>query len=112
MAHRVNVLGKRGSSLLTEAALEFLAELHRRFDARRRELVAQRTEKTSYDFVRETVAVRNGDWKVAEVPELLLDRRVEITGPPEPKMTINALNSGASVFMADFEAALTPTWAN
>ena len=112
MAHRVNVLGKRGSSLLTEAALEFVAELHGRFDARRRELLAKRKEKTRYDFLPETVAVRNGDWKVAEVPEMLLDRRVEITGPPEPKMTINALNSGASVFMADFEVALSPTWEN
>jgi malate synthase len=112
MAHRVNVLGKRGSSLLSGAALQLLGELHARFDARRLELLERRRRKTSYDFLPETSAVRSADWKIAEIPNTLLDRRVEITGPPEPKMTINALNSGASVFMADFEDALSPTWEN
>jgi malate synthase len=112
MAYRVEVLGKRGSPLLSAAALEFLGDLHARFDARRLELLARRKTKTSYDFLPETANVRAGDWKVAPVPEILLDRRVEITGPSDAKMTINALNSGASVFMADFEDALTPTWDN
>jgi malate synthase len=112
MAHRICVLGKRGSALLDAGALEFIAELHARFDARRLELLSRRRGRTSYDFLPETAGVREKDWKIAEVPEPLLDRRVEITGPPEPKMTINALNSGASVFMADFEDALTPTWEN
>jgi malate synthase len=112
MAKRVEVLGKRGSSLLSAAALEFLGDLHARFDARRIELLAKRKNKTSYDFLPETASVREGDWKISPEPEALLDRRVEITGPADAKMTINALNSGASVFMADFEDALTPTWDN
>jgi malate synthase len=112
MANRVEILGKRSSSLLTGATLEFLADLHARFDARRIELLAKRKTKTSYDFLPETASVRNGDWKVSPVPDVLLDRRVEITGPADAKMTINALNSGASVFMADFEDALSPTWDN
>jgi malate synthase len=110
MAYRVEVLGKRGSPLLSAPALQFLGELHARFDARRVELVQRRKAKTSYDFLPETASVRAGDWRIAPVPEILLDRRVEITGPSDPKMTINALNSGASVFMADFEDALSPTW--
>jgi malate synthase len=112
MAKRVEILGKRGSPLLDAATLELLGELHERFDARRLELLAKRRNKKRFDFLPETEKVRSGDWKVAPVPEILLDRRVEITGPPEPKMTINALNSGASVFMADFEDALAPTWEN
>jgi malate synthase len=112
MAHRVEILGKRSSPLLNAGVLEFLGELHARFDARRIELLAKRKSKKSYDFLPETAAVRGGDWKIAPVPEILLDRRVEITGPADPKMTINALNSGANVFMADFEDALAPTWNN
>jgi malate synthase len=112
MARQVRVLGKRSSSLLSTAALEFLGRLHTRFDARRLDLLDRRRQKTSYDFLPETSAVRSADWKIAQIPATLLDRRVEITGPPEPKMTINALNSGASVFMADFEDALSPTWEN
>jgi len=108
----IDVLGKRRSELLTPTALDFVAGLHRAFDARRRALLKARAGKTRYDFLPETAAVRAGDWKVAPVPEVLLDRRVEITGPTDPKMVINALNSGASVFMADFEDATAPSWDN
>jgi malate synthase len=108
---RVDVHG-RGSALLTPAALDFLAGLERRFGDRRRELLLARRAKTSWDFLEATAAIRAGDWKVAPVPAVLLDRRVEITGPAEPKMIINALNCGANVFMADFEDSLSPTWSN
>jgi malate synthase len=104
------VITGRTSTLLTPQALEFVAGLEQRFGDRRRELLAARAEKTTYDFLPETAAVRAGSWKVAPVPEVLLDRRVEITGPAEPKMIINALNSGANVFMADLEDSLSPTW--
>ncbi|NEX92819.1 malate synthase A [Caulobacter sp. 17J65-9] len=107
----------RAAEILTEDALGFVAELHRRFDARRRELLAQRLLRQKRfdagelpDFPIETADVRAGDWKIARVPSDLLDRRVEITGPVDRKMIINALNSGAKVFMADFEDATSPTW--
>ena len=107
------------NDLLTEQALDFLAALHRQFDARRRELLQARVERLARfragetpDFLAETRAVREGDWSVAAPPPDLTDRRVEITGPTERKMVINALNSGAQVFMADFEDSNTPTWAN
>ena len=100
-------------------ALAFLADLHRRFDARRLELLARRMERQKlFDagqlphFLTETKSVRDGDWKVAPIPADLLDRRVEITGPVDRKMIVNALNSGAKVFMADFEDATSPMWAN
>ena len=109
----------RGDAVLTGDALEFLAELHRRFEPRRRELLARRrARQASFDrgelpgFLPETAKVRNGDWRVAEPPLDLRDRRVEITGPTDRKMIINGLNSGAKVFMADFEDANSPTWAN
>jgi malate synthase len=109
----------RAAEVLTPDALAFLGELHRRFDARRRELLATRAERQarfdageSPDFLAETKAVRDGDWRVAPIPADLLDRRVEITGPTDRKMVINALNSGAKVFMADFEDANAPTWSN
>ena len=105
--------------ILTPQALEFLAQLHRRFDKRRQELLARRAatqvkldEGWRPDFLAETASVRAGDWQVAPLPKDVLDRRVEITGPVDRKMIINALNSGASVFMADFEDSSTPTWAN
>ena len=105
--------------VLSDAALAFVADLERRFGARRRELLAARKERQARldagvapDFLDETVGVRTGDWKVAAVPQELLDRRVEITGPTDRKMVINALNSGACVFMADFEDSLAPTWSN
>ncbi|MBN8482138.1 MAG: malate synthase A [Xanthomonadales bacterium] len=101
------------------AALDFVADLHRRFDARRRELLAARVVRQARfdagerpDFLAETAAIRAGDWRVAPVPAALLDRRVEITGPVDRKMIINALNSGAKVFMADFEDSTSPTWDN
>jgi malate synthase len=107
------------ASILTREALEFVAGLERKFGARRRELLARRAEVQSKldagwrpDFLPETRKVREDDWKVARLPKDLLDRRVEITGPVDRKMVINALNCGANVFMADFEDASTPTWRN
>lgn len=109
----------RYDEILTPAALAFVADLHRRFDATRRRLLALRAERQrrfdageTPDFLAETRHVREGDWRVAPIPADLLDRRVEITGPVDRKMIVNALNSGARVFMADFEDASAPTWAN
>jgi malate synthase len=106
-------------SILTAAALGFVADLQRRFNPERVRLLARRVEVQARidagerpDFLAETIEIRSGDWKVAPLPPDLLDRRVEITGPVDRKMVVNALNSGASVFMADFEDASTPTWAN
>ncbi|MGI5348104.1 malate synthase A [Streptomyces sp. CA-250714] len=110
---------ERQEEVLTSGALEFIAALHRRFTPRRDELLARRAEKraeiartSTLDFLPETAHVREGDWKVADCPPALLDRRVEITGPTDRKMTINALNSGAKVWLADFEDASAPTWEN
>lgn len=107
------------AEILTPEALSFVAELHRRFDARRRELLARREERQAQldagelpDFLPETAHIRAGDWKIAPLPEDLHDRRVEITGPVDRKMVINALNSGARMFMADFEDASSPVWEN
>ncbi len=104
-------------SILTPAALNFVAQLCRRFAKRREELLAKRHARQREfnagrlpDFLPETAAVRNGDWKIAGVPKDLQDRRVEITGPVDRKMVINALNSGANMYMADFEDSHTPTW--
>ena len=115
----VTAAGGRAGEVLTPEALAFLAALHRRFDARRRELLAARQTRQkrfdageSPDFLAETQNVRDADWRVAIIPADLQDRRVEITGPVDRKMIINALNSGARVFMADFEDATSPTWAN
>ncbi len=109
----------RYPEILSPGALAFLAELHRGFDARRRELLAARAERQRRfdagelpDFLPETRKVREGKWKVGPIPKDLLDRRVEITGPVDRKMIVNALNSGATHFMADFEDANSPTWAN
>ncbi|MDR2011683.1 MAG: malate synthase A [Rhodanobacter sp.] len=106
-------------AILTPQALTFLADLHRRFDARRRDLLAARVARQARydagelpDFRADTRAIREGQWTVAPIPAALLDRRVEITGPVERKMIINALNSGAKVFMADFEDSSAPTFAN
>ncbi|MGW5971953.1 malate synthase A [Streptomyces sp. NPDC055186] len=106
--------------VLTEAALAFVAELHRRFTPRRDGLLARRAERraeiartSTLDFLPETAAVRaDGSWRVAPAPEALNDRRVEITGPTDRRMTVNALNSGAKVWLADFEDASAPTWEN
>ena len=118
----INVHAKpvaRQAEILSKDALAFLADLHRRFDGRRLELLARRMERQKqFDagqlphFLTETKPVREGDWKVAAIPADLLDRRVEITGPVDRKMIINALNSGAKVFMADFEDASSPMFAN
>ncbi|GCD41995.1 malate synthase A [Streptomyces paromomycinus] len=110
----------RQDEILTEAALAFVAELHRRFTPRRDELLARRDARraeiartSSLDFLPETAHVRDDEsWRVAPAPAALDDRRVEITGPTDRKMTINALNSGAKVWLADFEDASAPTWAN
>ncbi|MFI7322452.1 malate synthase A [Streptomyces venezuelae] len=110
----------RQEEVLTDAALAFVAELHRLFTPRRDELLARRAERraeiartSTLDFLPETAAVREDDsWKVAPAPAALNDRRVEITGPTDRKMTINALNSGAKVWLADFEDASAPTWEN
>jgi malate synthase len=107
------------AEILTPEALELVATLHRRFNGRRAGLLARRQERQAAldagarpDFLAETAAIRAGDWRVAPFPPQLNDRRVEITGPTERKMVINALNSGAKVFMADFEDANTPSWEN
>jgi malate synthase len=109
----------QSESVLTPDALEFVAKLQREFGARREELLAKREERKKLldagelpDFLPGTRDIREADWQVAPIPRDLLDRRVEITGPVDRKMIINALNSGANVFMADFEDANAPTWAN
>src|SRR5688500_10865856 len=107
------------AQILTPEALTFIAMLHRQFEGRRQQLLSARAERQKQfdagvlpEFLSETRAVREGDWKVASQPADLLDRRVEITGPTDRKMVINALNCGASTFMADFEDANCPTWFN
>ncbi len=105
--------------VLTNDALDFVALLHERFEERRQQLIAARAERAARiaagelpTFREDTAHIREGDWRVPPAPPGLVDRRVEITGPVERKMMINALNSGARVFMADFEDALTPSWPN
>ena len=107
------------ATVLTPAAVEFLTRLQRRFGPRREELLVARQERAQRlrdgelpDFLPETRDMREGDWRVEPVPAELQDRRVEITGPVDRKMVINALNSGATMFMADFEDSNSPTWAN
>ncbi len=107
------------TGILSPEALEFVAELARRFESRRQELLARRAAVQAEldagrlpDFLPGTRAIREGEWTVAPIVEDLRDRRVEITGPVDRKMIINALNSGAKVFMADFEDANSPTWDN
>jgi malate synthase len=109
----------RAAEVLDQRALELAARLHVAWDGRRRELLAARAERDArlaaggaLDFLPETRDVREGDWTVAPAPDDLRDRRVEITGPVDRKMVINALNSGARAFMADLEDALSPTWDN
>jgi malate synthase len=107
------------SRILTPQAIEFLQALHSRFESVRQELLEQRKQRQARldsgelpQFLESTKATREASWQVAPIPADLRDRRVEITGPPDRKMTINALNSGASVFMADFEDSNSPTWEN
>jgi malate synthase len=115
----VEVVAPADTELLTPDALAFVAMLQRELGARRGELLEARAERqreldagTLPDLLPETKAIRDGDWSVAPPPPDLRDRRVEITGPVDRKMMINALNSGARVFMADFEDANSPSWAN
>jgi malate synthase len=118
----VKVLGRitpQYAEILTPEALAFIAKLHRRFDSRRHELLAKRAARQREfdtgklpDFLPDTRAIRESDWTISPQPADLLDRRVEITGPTDRKMVINALNCGASTFMADFEDANCPTWDN
>jgi malate synthase len=105
--------------ILTAEALSFIVELERKFTPERLRLLELRQERQRHfdkgekpDFLKHTAHIRAGDWRVAPLPKDLLDRRIEITGPIDRKMVINALNSGASCYMADFEDATTPTWAN
>jgi len=117
---KVNAPQVEGQELVfTPEALEFILELEDLFGHRRAELVADRAARQKeldrtgkLDFLPETANLRASDWSIRPVPQDLLDRRVEITGPPERKMVINALNSGANVFMADFEDSSAPSWAN
>ena len=111
--------GERYDDVLTPPALAFLADLHRGFDARRLERLQARDDRYqelaaggTLDFLPETQEIRDADWQVAPPAQGLVDRRVEITGPTDRKMTINALNSGAKVWLADMEDASTPAWAN
>jgi malate synthase len=118
----VAVLAARSAefdNILTPEALAFVATLHRAFESRRRELLVRRAALQARlddgwlpDFLPETRNIREADWKVAPLPADLLDRRVEITGPVDRKMVINALNSGAKMFMADLEDSNSPTWDN
>src|SRR5215475_5717325 len=115
----VGAIASGYDEILTPEALSFVAKLHRAFEARRRECLQRRQDRQeafdrgeSLDFLVETKHIREGDWSCAPIPRDLRDRRVEITGPTDRKMVINALNSGAKVFMADFEDANAPTWAN
>jgi malate synthase len=107
------------ATILAPEAISFVAKLHRQFESRRRELLARRAARQQEfdagkwpDFLAATKSVREADWKIAPQPKDLFDRRVEITGPTDRKMVINALNCGASTFMADFEDANCPTWFN
>jgi len=119
---QIDVLGevtRPFAQILTGDALSFVAKLAHQFEGRRRELLARRAARQVEfdagrlpDFLPETQRIRSADWTVARVPAALQDRRVEITGPTDRKMVINALNCGANVFMADFEDSNTPTWTN
>src|SRR5665213_3510321 len=109
----------RYADILTPGAVSFLVALQRSFNGRRKEWLARRVERQARldagempDFLPETSSIREADWTCAPIPADLEDRRVEITGPVDRKVVINALNSGAKVFMADFEDSTTPTWNN
>jgi malate synthase len=119
---KVEILGARiarSAEVLTPLALQLLASLHRRFNARRLELLAARTRRQALlddgalpEFLAATAPLRAAEWRIAPVPADLLDRRVEITGPVDRKMIINALNAPVRAFMADFEDSCSPTWEN
>ncbi|SFJ42545.1 malate synthase [Halobacillus dabanensis] len=112
-------MNERFNEILTDEALEFLRHLHENFNEKRKQLLENRKtiqEKINQgerpDFLKETADIRSSEWTIAPIPNDLKDRRVEITGPVDRKMVINGLNSGAKVFMADFEDANSPTWSN
>jgi malate synthase len=112
-------IGDRDAEILTPDAVAFIADLQRTFNARRKSLLEARQERQKRldggekpNFLKDTKKIREAEWSVAPLPKDILDRRVEITGPVDRKMIINALNSGAKVFMADFEDSNTPTWSN
>jgi malate synthase len=112
-------ISKEFAQILSPEALTFVAQLHRKFESRRQELLARRAARQKEfdagakpDFLPETKKIRESDWTIAAQPKDMLERRVEITGPTDRKLVINALNSGARGFMADFEDANSPTWAN
>ncbi len=108
------------SSVLSDEALEFVAKIQKKFSKERIRLLQLRHERQASfdqgirpDFLKETENIRNSEWRTSEIPRDLQDRRVEITGPSgDTKMVINAFNSGANVYMADFEDAQSPTWEN
>src|SRR6201996_9172261 len=116
----ISIEGTQGAAeaeILTPEALEFLAALSTNFEDERQRLLAARVTRAEalrngklFDFLPETASVRESEWRVAPIPADLMDRRTEITGPVDRKMVINALNSGAKVFMADFEDSTSPTW--
>ena len=119
LAKEDGVASATQASILTPEAQAFLAKLAGKFETRRQELLARRVTVQREinngkfpDFLPQTAEIRQSEWKVAPIPKDLLDRRVEITGPVDRKMVINALNSGANVYMADFEDSNTPTWSN
>jgi len=112
-------LPERYAAILIPEAIDFVIKLQRAFNGRRKELLAERVARQARldagekpDFLPETAEIRTSEWQVSPLPQDLLDRRIEITGPVDRKMIINALNSGAKVFMADFEDSTTPTWDN
>src|SRR6266571_4012674 len=121
-SREIRVLGRVSAEfaeILSEEALDFIAALHRHFEPRRQDLLARRAARQKEfdrgalpDFLPDTREIKEREWRVAPQPKDLLDRRVELTGPTDRKMVINALNSGASTFMADFEDANCPTWHN
>src|SRR5215468_8096912 len=118
----VQITGKTGprfAEILTPDALTFVVKLEREFGPRRLECLKRRAERQAaldraeaLYFLPKTKSIREADWQCAPIPKDILDRRVEITGPTDRKMVINALNSGARIFMADFEDANAPTWSN
>ena len=115
----VEILARADEEVLTREALDLVAHLHRELNPRRRELLERRHERQLEldtgalpGFLSRTEDVRDAEWRVAEAPADLRDRRCEITGPVDRKMMINALNSGARVFMADYEDACSPKWEN
>src|ERR1700722_10670923 len=109
----------RGDEVLNPKALELLAELHRRFNPRRLQLLALRQRRQAEldrgqrpDFLAETAHVREGDWRIGPLPADLVDRRVELTGPPSRQLLLDGLNAEVATFVADFEDACAPTWEN